>query len=1431
MPPTRSNNSNVDADLQKEMDRILLLERAKEKLKKYKLSCTRLEAKKGLEPLVTKDGLPVQNAIIYNQWEKQLVNWMKTVNVYWAVDPNTTEEKKNKHAKAHAKALETLYICLESAVQDPVAKAEVQDEGNQEDGAKALKALKDYFKKEKDEVNLESVEEEFRDCKPAKGETIEAWLLRIRQFEVLLANTERKKTDSEVLCIIKKNLPREFAEFKLKYAMKEGVKRESYVKALKKWAQYLQYPKKGMVDLTDDTALVTAATSMTTVENKCSHCGKKGHSIANCWKANPQLKPDWLKKKEEKQKAKQDGGLLQGHQKQSSGNNPGIANVAASDDQSKWNICLCADGGDVKMQDQLETSWLIDSCCSKHICPTLEEFSNYIPLREKSYIGGVSGEPLEAVGVGKVTIPFTDIDGMEGSVTLSNVLHVPSAKYHLISVSQMVKKGATTVFTKDPLLIFPGGAQVRIEPYNDLYKLPKVKPVALMVREESLTTWHARLGHRSKQTLQKMADQKIVNGLSINKHPSSADTGPCDTCQRANMKKAPVPKLTQKRAEAPNMRVFTDTSGIIKGEDGKALKMFGGTTVFQFYVDDAARRIIGYDMKGKTEQEYLSTLKQYITSVGQPMAILRSDGAPEFETPQCRAFYEEHRIKREITPADTPQYNGVAERAIQTIFRMARAIRLEAKLPIHLAPFAVKYAIEIYNCLGHKALQGRTPEEAWSGQTPDVGKFRTFGCKVWVMSTDKHLPKFANRSRVGVFLGFPKSHKGYLCYFPDTNRVVVTHQPVFDEMSFPFAAKELQERFSSEGDRVELMDDDDHRDQHPLLHDFDVEMLNEIRRSDCLPQQPCADTCSPSEQWEDDRPEAGDDIAPEDYRDITSNSGPGSTRYGRVTRPPQQFWIPSSSAVAISLSAVESVIKANQIFEPETYTEAMQCADAEEWKDSIQTEVNTLLANNTFTVVDRNTVPEGRRIVKSKWVFKVKKDSQGNFLSRKTRLVAKGFTQIPGVDYFEVFHPVGKGVTFRLLCAKAACSNLQLYHVDIKGAFLHAELEEEIYMELPPGTGFENGCENAVVKLLKTLYGLKQAGCGWHRIHTAALLELGFVMSMIDPCLFYHPEKDIWVHVYVDDDLVGVKDKNDFDWLVKRLSQHFTVGSATVAEHYLGIRIQQQEGCIKLDQQAAVEDLLSKYGLEEAKPVATPAVPNSKLMPLQEGQEITKAPYRSLVGALLYLSMHTRPDISYAVNELARHCSKPSEQHWVAAKRVLRYLAGTKHQGLVFEGRLGMNLVAAADSDWAGGWKNTDEGTRSTSGYVVTIAGGVIACKTKRQTSTALSSCEAEYMSLALAAQEIVHCRQLLSDLQECQKQPTVLYCDNLAAGELAKSETHQQRSKHIAIRYHFIRECIRRQEIEVKWISGQDNYADMFTKALGRILFEKHSKTILGSV
>ncbi len=1106
--------------------------------------------------------------------------------------------------------------------------------------------------------------------------------------------------------IIKRNLPKEFGEFKLKYAMKEGVKRNSYVRALKNWAQYLQYPGRSMSAEAEEQALVVSSKPSQQPSPTaapviiCPVCNKRGHHADQCWKSNPALKPEWVKRKEEKRRAARAGAATGAVGVQCStcphtggmGMQHAHVTSEAVPEPNKWNISLYTGQASTQVCGTNEVrGWIIDSGSSKHISPDKADFVTYVTLKMPLLINGVSGDTVQAIGIGKVSVSCVDTDGGIGTVTLSDVLHIPGSKFRLISVSQIMNKGAQVVFGDEAAAIqLPGGPQMKLEKHGNLFLLPQVATAlrectpeaALVVEGVAPSRWHERLGHRSKECIQTMVKGGVVKGAVLGSEAMGCATKPCNTCKLANMRKPPVPKVSRKRSQAPNMRVFTDTTGIIKGCDGKALKMFGGTTVFQIFVDDATRRVRVYPMPGKSDEDYLLALKKYITDVGQPMTILRSDGASEFQSKQCVQFYAEHRIKRESTPADTPQYNGVAERAIQTIFQMARALRLHAAVPLHLAPFAVQYAACIYNCIGHKALKGHTPHEAWTGEVPDVGHFRVFGCKVWVMSTQKMLPKFSSRSRCGVFLGFPHDAKGHLCYFPDTQRVVVTHQAVFDEESFPFRDGNMSDQFADAKDSIELVDDGVSATQPPQMHDFDVEMLEEIRTR---ATHPCDLSQRASGTVHDDLPEVGDDLAPEDYSD-SAEASPSHGRPVRARQQPQPFWIASPSVQAISLSAVESVIKAKSVFEPKTYKEAMACADAEEWKESIATEVNTLMANQTFDIVDANSVPEGRRVIKSKWVFKVKCDSNGNFLSRKTRLVAKGFTEIPGVDYFEVFHPVGKGITLRLLCAKAACNNLKLYHLDIKGAFLHATLQEEIYMQLPQGSDFEEGGKPCTVKLRKSLYGLKQAGRDWFLAHTQALLDMGFQQSRVDPCLFHHPTKQLWLHMYVDDDLVAATCEEDFNWFVTEMGKHFEVGSATLAEHYLGIRIQQQPGCVKMDQQASVEDLINRYGMGDAKPVSTLCTPGARLSKLSEHEEVIGEPYRSLVGALLYLSMHTRPDIAYAVSELARHCARPGGEHWIAAKRVLRYLQGTTSVGLTFLGAKGMTLCAAADSDRAGGW-------------------------------------------------------------------------------------------------------------------------------------------------
>jgi hypothetical protein len=494
-------------------------------------------------------------------------------------------------------------------------------------------------------------------------------------------------------------------------------------------------------------------------------------------------------------------------------------------------------------------------------------------------------------------------------------------------------------------------------------------------------------------------------------------------------------------------------------------------------------------------------------------------------------------------------------------------------------------------------------------------------------------------------------------------------------------------------------------------------------------------------------------------------------------------------------------------------------------------EMDTLLTNDTYEIIEWNDLPEGRKPLDSKWVFKVKVDENGNFLSRKSRITARGFTERPGVDFFEIFHPVGRGQTLKMLLAVCAHTSKKLYHVDIKGAFLHAVLPEEIYMTLPPW--IEDGDQRTLVRLKKSLYGLKQAGREWYLTISKHLTgQMQFEQSKCDPCLFWSYDRSMLIFLYVDDILAMTDSESQYQGFIEGLkSAGFEIGTAELARWYLGQRISQEEGSIKIDQTAMIEALLSKYKMTDCNAAKTPMT-TKRLEELKNDQSCKKdVPYRSLVGSLLYLATHSRPDIAFAVGELSKFNDKYGDEQWTAVKRVLRYLKATKDYQQIFSRDGPDQITGYCDSDWAGNWK--DQGNmaaKSTTGYIFMFKGGVVVSRSRKQNTVALSSAEAEYMALAEAGQEALHLMQLYQDMTG-KSQTSRIFSDNAAAIQMTENEVHQPRSKHISIRYHFIRDMVKRGQVQIDKINGQDNPADILTKPVGHIKLSEFNRKVFGKV
>lgn len=386
--------------------------------------------------------------------------------------------------------------------------------------------------------------------------------------------------------------------------------------------------------------------------------------------------------------------------------------------------------------------------------------------------------------------------------------------------------------------------------------------------------------------------------------------------------------------------------------------------------------------------------------------------------------------------------------------------------------------------------------------------------------------------------------------------------------------------------------------------------------------------------------------------------------------------------------------------------------------------------------------------------------------------------------------------------------------MDAVTAFLQGEIDEEIYMSLPPG--YED--ENRVCKLNKSIYGLKQASRQWNKKLNAALLQIGMNRSEIDPCVYYriiNDEDILFITVYVDDILYFFNNESTSEMIKEKLKENFFMKDLGVAKHCIGYTILQKENEISIDQSNYIKMVLTRFGMNNCKPMWTPSDANIKLKKGECQEEILKdIPYQEIIGCLLYLSQGTRPDITYIVNSLSRFNSQPTNEHWMALKRVLRYLQATMHMKLVYKRNVDERISGYCDSDWA----SDTEDRRSCTGYIFLFQGAAISWNSKKQQTIALSTTEAEYMALASAIQEALWLKQLADEFQpELKGTPITLYCDNQSAISLSENAVYHARSKHIDVRYHFVREKITAKQIMVKYKCTGDMVADVLTKGLHR--------------
>ena len=497
------------------------------------------------------------------------------------------------------------------------------------------------------------------------------------------------------------------------------------------------------------------------------------------------------------------------------------------------------------------------------------------------------------------------------------------------------------------------------------------------------------------------------------------------------------------------------------------------------------------------------------------------------------------------------------------------------------------------------------------------------------------------------------------------------------------------------------------------------------------------------------------------------------------------------------------------IADPLTLTEALQSENAMKWQNACDEEYNSLLANDTWELVE---LPKGRQAVGCKWVFRTKYNSDGSVSRFKSRLVAKGFSQSHGVDYDETYSPTLRLSSLRLLLAIAVEKKLLVHQMDVNNAFLNGNLCEEIYMSQPEGY-VKPGEETLVCKLKRSLYGLKQAPRCWNETLTRSLKNLGFNQTS-DLCVF--SKQSAIVAVYVDDLIIMCESDQEMKKIKSQLMECFQMKDLGELSFILGIKVEkmnEDHSVLQLHQQMYILNVLKRFALSDVKPVSTPCDTSVNLKKEDGSKSVDAVNYQAMVGSLMYIAMATRPDIAYAVSLVSRYCSSPTETHLTAVKRIYRYLKGTLSLVLQFKSTSG-TLVGYSDASWA----SDQDDRRSTSGVVFMMCGGAISWLSKKQPTVTLSTAESEYVSLCAAAQEATWLRSLLNDLVNlCD--PTVIFEDNQSCIALSRGVQHS-RSKHIDIKFHFIRECVAKCVISVQYCCSDLMIADILTKPLPRSRF-----------
>jgi transposase InsO family protein len=1043
---------------------------------------------------------------------------------------------------------------------------------------------------------------------------------------------------------------------------------------------------------------------------------------------------------------------------------------------------------------------LYDSGATRHMSGFRHRFLNFVEIEPKP-ISTADKRTFSATGKGDMYINVPNGDLPPSKILLKDVLYAPTMAVTLVSISRIAAAGSTVIFAGDACRIYDRERRVigRIKVKGGLYRVYATRPLggeyAGKTKEVlSLDELHRRLGHVSHERAKLLVEKGLVEGIELDVDSKSTI---CESCEWAKGERKAMAKIRERpRTSAVGDEVHSDLWGPAPVES------IGHKRYYVSFTDDYSRYSTVYFLHAKSEaytayQYYEAWLK---TQHDVRIKTLRSDRGGEYLTEDFSNHLKAAGTTRTLTVHDTPESNGVAERLNRTIITKVRAMLHDSELPHFLWAEATRHAVYLKNRTWTRTLGDTTPFEILTGRKPDLSKIHPWGCKVRVHDTSGS--KLDGRSRIGRWVGLDEeTSDGHRIYWQERRTITVERS-----VKFTFEEEVVVGVLPLEGENEPT-----------------VEQPTEPVVEPVVEQQTQPEIVSDEEELG-----RGKRIRKESEKVKMLRQGMGVTGQGSLL-PKGIPETTDAAELTVEDFAMATVMAGAEGIEP-TYQEARRRSDWPRWHEAIQVELQNLKTSGTWEIVKR---PPNANVVDCRWVLRIKKNAAGEIEKYKARLVAKGFTQIYGVDYYETYAPVAKLASFRLLLALAARNGWPLDTFDFDSAYLNTYLNEDevVYLEQP--VGYETKDRRVWVwKLLKTLYGLKQGARNWYDALCRALKELGFTRTEADHGVFFRETGThiVILAVHVDDCLVTGSSEKLVNAFKKEMNEKYKLTDLGPAHWLLGIKITRdlENKTISLSQHSYIDSIITRFNFNDLKPLSMPMDPSSPLSKtqsptkLEDVAKMKNVPYREAVGSLMYAAMGTRPDIAFATSTVAQFSENPGWAHWEAVKRIFRYLLGTKKLELIYGGEK-RGLVGYVDADGA-----SQEHRRAITGYVFLVDGGAISWSSKKQELVTLSTTEAEYVAATHAAKEAIWLRRLIGELFKPVDSPTVLFSDSQSAIALAKDGHYHARTKHIDIRYHFIRYVIEEGTIKLIYCPTDDMTADTLTKALPSVK-AKHFASALG--